>query len=783
MVASNCIPSALKKLSQWVVWIEVKKEDGRRTKVPIDPKMNGINYAKSNDLATWGTYEDAIRHMATYGGDGVGFVVTKNDDIVGVDLDDCVDIKTGRIEEAALEDIKSINSYTEISPSGEGIRIFARGSLPVAGRKTAKCEIYCDKHFLTVTGNHVSNTPLKIEKRQAEINNIFSKYFSAANQKPKIGVNQKITCESDDFESHQSTSQANPYATLLNTEDILNQALRAKNGPKFKRLWEGDTSEYSSHSEADLAFCGILAFWTGKDPVSIDRIYRKSKLYRSKWDEKRGNRTYGQKTIEQAIRSAMDIYQPSSNPLAVSNLLKEIELFHDDDKAPWVTFPCDNHFETWSVYSDPFIFWLEKKSYKLIGKTPKEKDLDAVIDQLSNIARFESPQKELHIRIGYHEGKIYVDLADEKWRVIKITKKGWKLIGAKKCPIKFKRTHGMLALPSPKKGGGLSKLKKILRFPDEDSFRLTIGWLLGVLHPTGPYPILFINGEPGSSKSSFALQLKKLIDPSKANTRNCPKSEQDLVLSAIHSRVLAFDNISFVKGWLSDALCRMATGSGYATRKLYEDDEEKIYEACRPIILNGVEPYISGHDLIDRCISIELLPIDEKDREEKATLNRKFKKFHPKMLGALFNAVSMALKNRSNTKVKGLPRMADFAKWVVASEPALPWKAGKFLKSYKTNIDQSAQKSLSSDVVATAVIDLIQEERKWKGTPTELLRDLESYVHHKTLQSRAWPKAASTLSKKLKMAKPFLKLQGIKITFDRTTKKRVIKIRKLGRKK
>ncbi len=289
------IPAELKKLSRWVNWQFVER-DGKSTKVPVDP--NTWQPASSSDRDTWGTYADALARFNNDTVDGIGFQL--GDSYTGIDLDRCRNPKTGEIESQATAIIGRLSSYTEISPSGTGIHILTKGSLPPRGRRKGPVEIYSDGRFFTMTGEHLDGTPTTVEERQTELTDLHAEIF---------GTGQS---------SCATTSGAVPAAVnSLSDNEIINRASNAKNGDKFRHLWSGDISQYRSQSEADLALCTILAFWTGRDANSVDRIFRQSKLFREKWDERRSadGRTYGQLTIEKTISGTSEVWnQPIAPP-------------------------------------------------------------------------------------------------------------------------------------------------------------------------------------------------------------------------------------------------------------------------------------------------------------------------------------------------------------------------------------------------------------------------------------------------------------------------------------
>jgi hypothetical protein len=284
-------PAALRDRAQWVAW-RYEEVDGRRTKIPYNPR-NGRR-ARSNDPATWGTSEEAEAAVVMGGYEGIGFMIHPADPFVGVDLDHCFDPQTGTLLPWAEDIVRELDSYTEVSPSGTGIRIFTRGTLPPRelGRREGPVEMYDDRRFLSVTGQHLAGTPATVEDRAEALDQIHRQVFRkryAAAQAPSAPA--------------AAPPMAGNPPSLTDTA-ILNKIRRAKNGASFERLWRGDIAGYASASEADLALCGMLAFYT-QDPEQIERLVAQSGL----WDEKWRNRpAYRQGTIQQAIAHRSGTY-------------------------------------------------------------------------------------------------------------------------------------------------------------------------------------------------------------------------------------------------------------------------------------------------------------------------------------------------------------------------------------------------------------------------------------------------------------------------------------------
>lgn len=446
-------------------------------------------------------------------------------------------------------------------------------------------------------------------------------------------------------------------------------------------------------------------------------------------------------------------------------LAGDVELFHTADDVIYATFPMDGHKETWPVRSKSFRRWLAHRFYLDFEKPPGNQALQDAFNILEAKGQFEGELLDVFIRIASSQGRIYIDLANSAWEAVEISASDWSIVS--EPPVKFRRTKGMLPLVYPERGGSLDSLKGFLNLPDDASLRLMVGWIIQAAHPTGPYPILNLEGEQGSGKSITARLLRSLIDPSTAPIRTIPREERDLLISATNGWIIAFDNLSGVPLWLSDALCRLSTGGGYAVRELYSNDEEMIFNATRPLLLTGIDQIAARHDLADRSIILHLPPIAEERRIPEKEIIESFQAAHPKLFGALCDAVSTALRNLPHTRLPAHPRMADFALWVSAAEPALPWGQGEFLNTYYGNRKETVELSLESDPVSSAIRELMASRNEWEGTSSELLDKLSEIVSEKIQKSQSWPKRGNTLSNRLKRSSTFLRAVGIEVEFFR----------------
>jgi len=323
----------------------------------------------------------------------------------------------------------------------------------------------------------------------------------------------------------------------------------------------------------------------------------------------------------------------------------------------------------------------------------------------------------------------------------------------------------MRSLPEPEGGGMVEELSRFVNL-SEDQFMLTVAWLVGAFRPRGPYPILVANGEHGAGKSIFSRLVRSLIDPSAAPVRSIPKDDHNLMISAFNSHVLAFDNLSSVAGWLADALSRLCTGGGFATRTLHTDRDETIFEGQRPIILNGIPLLTERADLADRALSVHLLAIPDHERRPEEEFWADFEQARPRIIGALLNAVSRALKRLPHIVVDRPGRMADFEKWMTAAEPGLGWEPGGFRTIYHENRRDISESSFEADPVAVAIRDFVIQQHLnegWNGTPTELLAALNERASESMRRSKIWPATAQALGNRFDRIKPLLRSKGFSV--------------------
>ncbi|WP_049948022.1 phage NrS-1 polymerase family protein [Candidatus Halobonum tyrrellensis] len=303
------VPSAFVAVEQWICWRE-EERDGKPTKIPVTPGTGG--FASSTDPETWSDFETALEYSRSDEADGLGFVFSEVDPFVGIDLDDCRDPETKSIDNDARDIVNRLDSYTEISPSGTGFHVLIEGELPDGGNRHGSVEMYDSARFFTMTGDRVDVKPQTVNERQEALEVVHREYI----QEPSMGSGEDASEETTHSVDTEAAGLPEESVTEveLSDEELLEKARNAGNGEKFDRLWRGGTSGYPSQSEADMALCCLLAFWTGGDAMRVDKLFRRSRLYRDKWDDVHYSNgdTYGERTVKRAIDNTSEFYEPAT---------------------------------------------------------------------------------------------------------------------------------------------------------------------------------------------------------------------------------------------------------------------------------------------------------------------------------------------------------------------------------------------------------------------------------------------------------------------------------------
>ena len=454
-----------------------------------------------------------------------------------------------------------------------------------------------------------------------------------------------------------------------------------------------------------------------------------------------------------------------SNATRILHILSGLDIFQDPVGQVWATIPVNGAVEYVPIKGQYFRSWVASGFFKATGQTAGATAIENAVNVLMQSA-YEKPARRVFVRVAHNDGKIFVDLANERREVVEIDVKGWKVIT--NPPVAFRRPRGMLALPTPKEYGDLKEIGLFSNLRDETDLTLLVGWIVGAVGNVG-YPVLVLNGSQGSGKSTLAIALKRLLDPNEADTRSLPRDEQTLAIAASNQWVLSLDNLSTIPDWLSDSLCRLSTGTGWGTRELYADTDEVILKIKRPIIVNGITNLVIRGDLLDRSIIINLPEISDVQRRTEAEFWASFENSKPYFLGAICDAASTALARWDISRLDSYPRLADFTRWVEAAALSLNWEWGKFAMTFSDHAEVQSTIAIDLSVIGSELVTFAQNKKNWIGSATQLLEQLQSQTYATPSFERFSKMTPRALSDEIRRLAPLLRKQGIDIsTSDKT---------------
>jgi hypothetical protein len=762
----------IRDLMQWVCW-RSEERDGKLTKIPYSPHTSVR--ASSTDPETWADYSGAVKACKEHGYGGIGFVFTPEDDLCGVDLDGCLNPETGEIERWAQEIIHELDSYSEISPSGTGVHVLVRGTLLPGRNRKGRFEAYDRGRYFTVTGRHLAGTPQSIESRQEQLERVVQWVFGGSDTESENG---------------QSPNTLAPKPNGLTDEELIQKALSASNGKRFSRLWSGDMSGYGSHSEADLALCGMLAFWTGGDPIRMDRLFRASGLYREKW-ERAG---YREGTLSEALDGKSEFYQPSTTvrlkngtgedsseekeerrnqaDRLIAYALDDLHgLFVDQHGAPHAlvageTLPLNSR-----CYS-----WLRRMMWEKEERVVNGEYLKTAAGTLAAHAEFSGEVRELHTRAAWHEGALYYEL--RPGHVVRVDAGGWHF--AQKPPVLFRRSPNLKPLPDPEMGASLGMLGSLVNLKGERDHRLFVAYLATVPLPHVGRPIFSAAGAMGSGKTTIQRLVKRTWDPTAPETvRFDPR---DFLQKVLHAFIVMLDNQNTIPEWAADTLCRLVTGEADSKRRLYTDDEDVIIEARRAVALNGINVPTDRGDVLDWMLPVELERIPDQQRRTEEELWERFEAEHSRLLGALFDVLSKAIAHKPSLKLSRRPRLADWGDYAACVYEVMGWGAEQFLNDWDEVVKVQNQATLDGSPVAQAIIKFMEDRQEYVATSSELHKKLEVVAESlgvSIVRDKAWPKSARWLWRRIKEVLPLLVASGIVATRGRDESAKQISLRKL----
>jgi hypothetical protein len=374
--------------------------------------------------------------------------------------------------------------------------------------------------------------------------------------------------------------------------------------------------------------------------------------------------------------------------------------------------------------------------------------------------------RELYARVAHLGDSVIVDAGDEAWGAYEITAAGWAYVNHH--PVPFVRSHGTAQFPRATYGPRrtlVTLLKKVL-LVDEETGRVLAAWAV-CTYCGGPYLVLVLFGEQGSGKTTAVKVLRLLTDPSAVPLRTPPRESRDLVAASRANHIVAYDNLSSLPQWLSDALSMIATGGGYEARQLFTDYDEVLVRMRRPIILNGIENPAISADLLDRSLLVGMKPISKDVRRSEEEINADLEGLGGELTGAVFDAVSGALAEFATIGRPRWARMVDATRWALAAAKALGITAPDLESTLKKNRTRRDELVLEGSVFAAAVIEFITERGEWEGTTTQLKVILETETttgEANATNKNVWPQTVQGVAAVFDREAPILRRQGIEWT-------------------
>ena len=409
------------------------------------------------------------------------------------------------------------------------------------------------------------------------------------------------------------------------------------------------------------------------------------------------------------------------------------------------------------------------------GTRLKAYEIKEISEELTAYAEHSGDIRDVFYRCGPFQNGVELDMGNgSRIRVmpgkVAVIDSGSKTL--------FRRTPTMRSLPVPADVGDLKLLDKYINLqPTHDL--LVSAYLTDTLaHPkveTTSFIILVLQGDQGSGKTFLCKIIQALIDPGVVGVQTFPHNQKDLVVAALNSHVLFYDNMRNINPSMADKLCIAATGGHLTARQLYTDAEQQVHRLHVALVLNGIHSFIDQPDLAQRSLPLPLLSIDEKDRRSETEMSREFQSDSPKIFRGLLDLTADILTHLPLAEVTNPERMYDFSHWLAAMEKVHDLPAGVYQAVYSDVLNEGMLDSLMEDPLASAVMSFVSEkvDGDWSGTPSELLSKLNSFIGNRSRYSREWPQTPSTLSKRLKSLQAGLRRQGIDVQLGRGHERKI----------
>lgn len=468
------------------------------------------------------------------------------------------------------------------------------------------------------------------------------------------------------------------------------------------------------------------------------------------------------RVLDQALRSgdaANDGADDTPATLAVRLARESGEYFFDAERTAYASVQGAQARETWRVDGQGFRDWLAALYYRETESGLSDQSLQTAINTLRAVALHDGEEHPVGLRVAACPEGVLIDLGDATWRAVLVTAAGWRILAADHLPVRLYRTAGMQPLPEPQAGGDLDKLWSHVNVPATDR-PLLLAWLLDALRPGTPYPVLELCGPQGAAKSSTQRRLRSLVDPHTVPLRGRPKCAEDIFVAAGAGYLVSYENVSGLHPDMQDALCVLATGGGFATRRFYTNAEEAVIRAHRPVVLNGISANATRPDLIDRLVHIALPEITA--RRTETEIDAAFAADAGAIFGGLLDLFADALAMLPAVRIApaDLPRLADFGLLGEAMSRSRGGAAGEFLHLFTEHRAENMSRTLDASPLAQAVVSLIEDGQEIVSeTAKRAFERLQDYrpQHSDT----PFPQSPKSMMDGLRRYAPALRLLGI----------------------
>jgi hypothetical protein len=457
--------------------------------------------------------------------------------------------------------------------------------------------------------------------------------------------------------------------------------------------------------------------------------------------------------------------QSTANAL-IELAVERCQFFLDERGDGYAILTDKNIQRTLKLRGKLFPRWLANTFYKTTGRAASKEALSTAILILEAKAG-ESDPRELFNRFAMDDKTIYIDMADKRWRAVKVTADGWEIL--EKPTAMFRRYSHQQALPDPGAGGKLSDIHRHLAIKSNDDKYLLEAYLVACAFSNVPRPAITFYGPQGASKTTTARCIKAITDPSLLKSVDLGRSAAELAQNLDHHGVPCLDNLTSIPQWAADMLCRAITGGAFSKRELYSDDSDIILSFMRPIIITGINIPTHAPDLLDRLLLIELERVLPRKRMDEATFWARFDKDKPQLFGSLLDAMVGTLQHLPNIKLPRMARMADFTRIACAYAEYAGIGSKKMLAIIMRHASRQTEEVLAADAVATAIFDFIKEKESWTGTATELLRLLNNSAPKP--RPHDWPTQPNLLTRKMNILRTTLNQAGVGFVTERRGRK------------